>query len=214
MNICMVATSWFLVNGCTTTIYKHSYISTADLASGISLDTGSGDKLQGNWALVLDESIETARRSSMKPTSYTCSTHDYSFDASGAIASMARKMANQLFETLIEDKEAPTSENAMTNRLVGAIVVKLDDFDPAFTCSMLGYVLSCSGSADISVNVTLIRYQPTSTRESFSLTSRRTSDGPGGDLCSGALTVLGQATSKATKDVFESVAQRLVTRIR
>ena len=132
-----------------------------------------------------------------------CSLHDYSFDAAEAVAISARRMAAQLFDNVTETKELPTAQAAATNGFVGATVVKLDEFSPRFTCSTGMTEPSCSASADISLTITLLQYQPSATRRSFSVNSQRSSDGPGGKLCSTALTVLSQATSRAPKDVFE-----------
>ena len=213
LSVCLVVASLPLFDGCAAMSKKHTYTAPAEVPDAIKVTTDFGDKIRGNWILVLDDSISTAKRSNLKPDGLVCSGHDFVFDASEAIAISARKMAAQLFDTVTETKEMPTFQATSSNGFVGATVVKLDDFSPRFTCGPAGAKVEgwCSASAVISLTVTLVQSKTGLARRSFSVSSQRWSEGPEGNLCSGALTVLSHATSRAAKDVFEEAAQRVVT---
>jgi len=191
----------------------HTYSNTADPVAALNFSTPTGDKLKGSWVLVLDDSFNTARRDSLKPSSNVCGAHDFAFDASSALYASTKKMAGELFEQVADAKEPPDAAIAARDKLAGALVVKLDDFTPRFTCATGFSALTCNASTEISLSVTLLRFDRSTVRRSFSVNSQRTTDGPGGNLCSNALALVNEATRRAQKDALEHVAERVSTMV-
>ncbi len=184
-----------LATGCATQNYRY----TADSVSSVSVP----DRLKGSWTYSIDESIREARRTNFKPGGHPCSFHTFNLDGGAAIQSAIRKGMEEFLER--------GSEQASGGAGAQHIAFRLDSFQPRFSCAVGMSEGHCTGTAEIALAITLTR---NGERRSFTVSSERTADGPGGSMCSTALAAPSEATRKAAKDVVERAMERIITATR
>ena len=179
-----------LLTGCATTYNKQS-----DSVVGINVP----DRLKGGWTYSIDDSIKNARRNNFKPTSHICSAHTFNLDASATLASALRKGMQEFLESGSE-----------TNTAAGVkhVAFKLDSYQPRFNCSVGMAEPHCNGTAEVVISVLVLM---NGERKSFSVSTERSADAAGGNLCVNALDAPADATRKAAKDVVERAMERLLT---
>ncbi|MCG8053860.1 MAG: hypothetical protein JAZ15_21950 [Candidatus Thiodiazotropha endolucinida] len=192
-----------LVIGCT----QQTYLTRPDPVTGINVYTTDGDKIQGTWAYIIDDSIKTASRT-IKASSHACSLHLYPVNAGESLSSSASNALNIIFENTLARNSIPSINTAIKENITGAVIIKLDEFYPKFNCSIGQVEGYCNANTDISITVTLIDY-PSGKRKYIHTNSQRSADGGSGQMCAGVSNVISESVKKASKDVLERMGEKI-----
>lgn len=189
-----------LVTGC-------AYNVQPTTAAAVNVYTSYEKKIPGKWAVVVDDSVKSLRRD-VKPATYICSAHSYPIEVGGALATSVRRTFEQIFEETVARDSIPSPQSATADRLNGSIFVKLDEYQPRLACQQGFWSGTCNSNVDISLG-TFVRDAEGKTLISTSAGSSRSADSDAGPGCGTAGASLGDATSRATKDALERLAERL-----
>lgn len=190
---CLVFVSLALV-GCGTT-----YTKATGAITTVNAMTATGDKVKGNWAVVIDDSISNAKRTNFKTSSHVCSAHTLNLDGSIAIRSSLQALSREMFEETTNVRAVPPSAQ-------NYVLFRLDEFNPRVSCQIGPVEGTCTASTELAVSVTA---NMEGKRRSFSVSSQRSTDGSAGRMCDKALDVAEESVRKAAKDVAERVGERL-----
>jgi hypothetical protein len=163
-------------------------------------------KIQGNYILLVDESVTNISRD-VRASGHVCSAHNYPIALGNSMSASVKRLMESLFENVNTAASMPSKEAMKHDNLNGAIVVKLDTFEPRFTCQVGLFSGTCSASADIGFGVLV--NGPAGRLLGFSVSGSKTADGDAGGGCEGAATVLGTAISKSEKDALERMGERI-----
>lgn len=171
--------------------------------SAINVYSPRSDKVPGTYALVIDESLANVRRE-VRPSSYVCAAHTYPLAIGEALAQSIRGAVRQ---TVAEVEESRGGTTAGAGRS-GTIVFRLDDFQPRLTCSMGFFSGTCTGTAELSISMT-VRNPAGAVVLNTAASSSRSADADAGAACGSGGESLSQAFSRATRDVLERLMERL-----
>lgn len=155
------------------------------------------DQLKGNWTYSLDDSIREAKRSNFKPSGQVCSLHTFNLDSSAAIESVMRRAMQDFIPAGSESRSGSPMH----------IAFRIESFQPRFSCTIGATEPTCTGVAEITLAATVVK---DGNRRSFSVTSERSADMAGGNLCSTALNAPSEAVRKATRDAAERAMERIL----
>ena len=195
IRISAVAVVAFIVSGCA----PQSYFRAANDVVAVN----APDRMKGDWTYSIDDSIKDARRSNFKPGGHPCSLHTYSIDAGVALDSAIRKAMQEFLENGAEKKSASDAKRH--------IAFRLESYQPRFSCAIGQVEGHCTGTAEIALGITVVRGDD---RKSFTVSSERTADAAGGNMCAGALDAPAEASRKAAKDVVERAMERVLTALK
>ena len=178
-------------------------------APAVNIYTSYDKKIPGKWAVVVDDGIKGLHRD-VKTASYVCSAHTYPIDVGAVLATSVRRTVEQLVDESVVSETIPSPQTAKENGLAGSVLVRLDDYQPRLTCQMGFWSGSCTSTVDLSLGV-IVRSAEGQTLLSTNAGSTRSADGDAGAACASAGVWLGDATSRATKDVLERLAERIAS---
>jgi hypothetical protein len=177
----------------------HHYQFDSSSVAGIEVP----DRLGPGWTYTIDDSIHDARRTNFKPNGQPCSLHSYSLSVSDALEGAIRRGMDEFLEGGTTTKGAGSGPRN--------IIFRLEQFQPRFQCAIGATEGACTGTAEISLGVTVVN---DGARRTFSVTAERSADAPGGSMCSNALAAPAEAARKAAKEVVERAIERIYTSVR
>lgn len=183
------------------------YQTRPDSIAGINIYTVDGNKIPGNWTYIVDDTVMTASRQ-VKASSHACSLHTYPVDASEAISASIGRAMNNLFENSFPRSSTPSEEMVSNDKLSGTVIIKLDEFNPKFNCTVGPVEGYCTATTDISLTALVIEYPKQKQRYAHA-NAQRSSDGGAGNMCAGASSVISDSVKRATKDVLEKLAEKI-----
>lgn len=164
------------------------------------------NKISGNYALVLDDSVTNISRE-IKASSHVCSAHTYPLNLGDSAGTAVKNVMTSLFENMSVRTSMPSMDEMRRSGLNGVFVVKLDTLDPRLNCQMGFFSGTCSASADVAFGVT--GTGPSGRLLGFSVSGSKVADGSAGGACEGASMVLGDAISRSMKDALERMGERI-----
>lgn len=192
--------SFVFASGC-------AYQSVPVSAPAINIATNFDKKVPGKWAMILNEDIGQARKE-VKASSYACSAHTYPVDAGQAFQASIRRTLESVFESVVEPAGSLSIEAMKTGGYKGQVTMRLSDFSPRLTCSMGFWSGSCTSNVDVGFAAE-VKGQDGKILHNSSAGGSKSADGNSGGACEGGSNVLAEATSRATKDALERIAERL-----
>jgi hypothetical protein len=165
------------------------------------------DKIPGNYALVIDESMRNIERQ-IKPVTLVCQAHSYPIVIGDSLTVSVKQTLASIFESpIVEQTTVPSNDSMKKLGMTGVILVKLDDFSPRVVCVQGFWSGTCSGSTDVSFGVNIRGV--VGPLFSSAASGSKTADGDAGAYCGGAAIVIGDSITKATRDALERLAERL-----
>jgi hypothetical protein len=164
------------------------------------------NRIPGSYVLLIDDSVTSVSRQ-MKASGHVCSAHTYPIFLGDSAGTSVKKLMESLFDNMTVVSSMPTTDEMKRNKVKGALVVKLDTFEPRFSCQMGLFSGTCTASADVAFG--LIANGPAGRLVAFSSSGSKTADGGAGGACEGASVVLGDAISKSMKDALERMGERI-----
>jgi hypothetical protein len=176
-------------------------------APAVNIVTNFDNKVPGKWALVFSEDISQARKE-VKPSSFTCSAHTYPIDAGQAFESSLRKTMDAVFESTVEPASSLTIDAMKKGGYAGQVSVRLNEFAPRLSCQTGFWSGTCTSSVEIGFAIE-VRNNDGKIVHNSSAGGSKSAEGDAGGACNGGSVVLSDATSRATKDALERVAERL-----
>lgn len=184
-----------------------TYLTRPDPVVGINIYTADGAKIKGTWVYIIDDSVSSASRQ-IKASSIPCSLHTYPVNAGESVASSLSNAMKELFQNALPRKALPSIEAAKAENLSGAVIVKLDEFNPRFSCTIGQFEGHCTASTDLALTATLVKY-PSGERNYVHASSQRSADGSSGKMCAGVSDVISESVKKATKDALERMGEKI-----
>jgi hypothetical protein len=112
-----------------------------------------------------------------------------------------------VFESVESRPNAPTREQMQAEGIAGAVLIRVDAFQPRATCNQGFWSINCNSTVEISLGIRVDG--PTSALFAGSVGSQRTADGDAGGACGGVATVVADAYRSSLRETMERMAERL-----
>lgn len=174
--------------------------------SATNIYTSYDEKIAGSWVIVADEGMRNIERE-ISASSYVCSAHTFPMKVGDAISTSVKAMMASVFENTTARTVMPTVNDLRRDGSRGAVLVRLDSFEPRVRCSTGFWTGSCTASTDVSFGVTVRGTE--GTLYATSVGDSATVDGDSGGACEGGATVLSESISKSVKKALERMGERL-----
>ena len=113
--------AYVFISGCS---YKVQPLSTRAANNYSAYD----DKIPGNYALVMDQSMRNVDRE-IKPVTFICQGHSYPIIIGDSLTVSVKQTLASVFESpVVEQATVPSSDSMKKLGMTGVILVKLDHF--------------------------------------------------------------------------------------
>ena len=174
-------------------------------APTIDIHSSYDEKVQGAWAVIVDESSTTFERD-ISPSSYACWAHSFLFNPGDSIKNSTINALKKVFENIEYKKSTPDIEQMKKENLNGYALVKFEGFNPRIVCR--GFQnQKCSVDVDLELGVD-VRGRD-GKLVGTSVGSRKTVDGKAGSFCGAISELLGEAYKQALGDSLKEMAEKI-----
>ena len=176
-------------------------------APAVNIVSNFSTKIPGRWALVISDDVAQARRE-VRATSHACSAHTYPISAGQAFDTSIRRTVEAVFESVVEPQSSLTIDALKAGGYAGQLSFRLSEFTPRISCAIGFWSGTCTANVEVGFAAE-VRNSKGAIVHNSSTGGSKSSDGNAGGACEGGSAVLADATSRATKDALERMAERL-----
>lgn len=188
-----------IFGGCT-------HIAATVSSPAISVYSAYEDRIPGNWALVIDESVKTSN-TTVKPSGYLCSAHNYRLDIQESLAtSIQETMSNTFYNVEVRDS-LPSPKELDDQGLDGSILVRLESFQPRVFCQQSFFSGHCM--ADSSLSFGVVVRGPEGKIFATTAGTSRSMDGDSGAMCGRIAQLLADNFQDTARASLERLAERI-----
>lgn len=173
---------------------------------GANIYSVHADKVPGHFVLVIDPGVRNTSRD-IRPSSHVCGAHTYPVTVGNAIGGSIHRALEMVFESIREHNEPPTIEAMREQNIKGAILVRLDNFEPKLRCSTGMWSGQCTATTDLSLGV-IIR-GPSENLFASSASGTKSAEADTGSACDGGARALADSITGATRDALERLGERM-----
>jgi ABC-type uncharacterized transport system auxiliary subunit len=175
----------------------------ANAVSSVNVYTTRDAKIPGNYNLVIDDNIKSLT-TDVKMGSQACRAHTYSMSVGEPLAQSIRNATRSAFDQAAEVR----SGGSLSPEITGTIIYRLEDFRARLNCQQGFWSINCTATTDVGMNV-MVRDKDGKVVVNTAASASRTADGEAGAMCDQAGTYVGDAFTKATKEVLERLLERI-----
>jgi len=183
-----------------------SYSVAPTAAPAVNVYSSYDTKIQGRWALVIDEGTTEFNRV-IKSSSYACSAHKYPLNSGDTISlSIKRTMAN-VFHEVIEMSTMPNISELSQDNISGVVIIRLDNFIARVRCDQGFWSTDCIADIDMAFGVEVRGNK--GILFGTSVGDQKTSEGGAGSGCGNISNIIAEAYRLALRDSMERMAEKI-----
>jgi len=201
-NALLYALIFLTLFGCSKT-----YITKPEPVVGFNIYTTDGNKIDGNWAYIIDDSVNIAHKA-IRASSHACSAHTYPIEAVNMFSVSIDNAISRLFKNYHKVSSVPNPAEIKKLDLRGTVIINIDEFNPKFSCTTSPGEFYCTASTDVSITARLINYKNGGNRF-IHATAQRSADGGDGGSCQNVSLILTESIKKTIKEVLERITEKL-----